>query len=183
MSDWPLLAGAIPIQYKIAAGSVPSFDFTGIPATYKSLLVILFLRGDAVANGTNTGMRFNNDSAGVYYSQQTSWSNTTNAASASVASTQGFTGDCPAANDTADRFSAGFILIPGYYKAVRKKTYTGEQMEPGGTTAASMQKRSFGGVWDGAAAIINQVTIYPVAAGTPSGNFVIDSEVAIYGLN
>lgn len=132
-------AGALTlIQQIITAASQATVDFTGIPATYKTLIVD-FIARDTIAGTSSTLMRVrvNNDNTSGNYTvsaftgiQNGATLNSTNAASASGVFVMGL----PHNGNTAGITNAGRLIIPGYAQTTFHKRINTQGSYEDGTT-------------------------------------------------
>lgn len=153
-----------------------SFDFTGIPAHWSHLMIVAYLRGDAVTTSRAVNVRFNNDSGGNYDRQLYNAGAATVAGAEAFGATSGQVGSMPAASATADVFGTLSVIIPHYAGTVDQKACRSDYSEKRGVTTGLINMGGSCVYWRSAAAI-NRITLLP-----ESGNFDIGSRASVYGM-
>lgn len=171
-------AGAFAlIADSTAGGAVASFDFSGISASYKHLLLWMEARGDTAAAVTASLMRFNADASAIYYRQLIQ------GVAAAVTAAEGLTVtsaplvDMAAATSLGNSSGSMICFLPNYASAAAIKTIiaVGGNQSAGGSGGLSAQLVyatyfSF--------SVINEVNVRPSA-----GNWLANSRATLYGLS
>lgn len=144
-----------------------------LPTTYSALWVVVYLRGDAVADQVNAVVRFNGDTGANYLYENQIALGAAVSTSASSGQTSGMFGAVPGGSAAGLTFGAGDMLIPQYGQGTNQKTY---RALLGSITGTNSSANTVTGRWATGAAI-NRVTVLPT-----TGNFVAGSRVTIYAL-
>ena len=163
----------VSIATFIVSSATSTVTFTSIPSTYTHLQLRSVVRNSSTSNGYN--IRFNSDSSNNYSRHYllTDGSTTT---SASVTSTSSMIlADATKSGHLANSYGASVCDIVDYkntnkYKTI--KTVGGFENNDTGGGEASL----FSGAWYNTSAI-DTITLYPDA-----GNFVVNSQFALYGV-
>lgn len=185
MSPWPAAPVAVgdivtaaqlnllPIQIadSTLTVSASSFDFTSLPSAFAHLLVIGYLRCDAVATSSIL-MRVNNDSATNYLWRALTGSSSAATSSGSSTTSMTLSGQLASAGETAGVFTPFNVWLPHYANAANQKS----AMSLSFLGAATPVVQFSSGLWNGTAAV-SRLTFL-----TAAGNFVAGSRMTIYGL-
>jgi hypothetical protein len=169
--DWVLIE-----DKNLTGADAASFDFTSIPATYKSLKLIIDIRTDRAANSDGVKIKFNND-GGNNYLGQIQWGGATpgwtqqSAAGAPMIFTY-----ASANTSTANWFSNAEITIPDYANTNKYKSWQSRGMQMVASGANTWIYDS-AGIWQSTSAI-SRVALTP-EVGT---NFKQYSRAILYGL-
>lgn len=159
-------------------GTAASIDFSSIPVTRKSLLLICKARTDRAANTTDAvGVRLNGDSGGNYYQNGPRAIGTTVSAIEGLGAASVLAFQCPAATATASRAGGAVIWIPDYLDTTFHKALFAPFTFSVGTTAGLQQTGIYGGTWANTAAI-NQVTLI----SQNGANFIAGTRISVYGI-
>jgi hypothetical protein len=156
-----------------------NFDLTSIDQNFGALLLVSYVRGDAVAGTIAVQVRFNNDSGANYDAQSIHNSAaTTAAAGENLAATSGMIdrGVSPGGSAAASEFGVVVTLIPAYTDTVGQKGAISIIAGRSGTASGNLSAMLCATFWRSTAAV-NRITILP-----SSGNFVTGSRVTLYGL-
>lgn len=157
----------------VAAASI---DFTGIPATYKHLRLVLVGRSDQATSLTTLRIRFNNDSGANYFWQSLKGFATNVQAADSTGQTSGQVGDFPAASASANIPGALTLEIPNYAGTVFEKAAFGVYVGRSSASSSNQYLTEVGFAW-GSTAAISRITAFPAA-----GNFIAGTVATLYGL-
>lgn len=168
--------GVTKIAENILVGTAASVTFSSIPATYRSLQLMIVARGDTAATFINTAMRFNGDTGANYDDGRIVAAATTVSAAETINGTSMLIGDAAAASATAGLPSTWNIWIPWYAGTTFWKQHLTQNELGTGTGTGTIHTRVFTGRWRNTAAI-NSLTIFPTA-----GNFIAGSSFALYGI-
>ena len=163
----------------VLGASATSFDFQNIAGTFSHLWIVCYLRGDGAFVGNSARLRFNNDSAANYDTEQTQGVGTAATASTgTAAATSLFISELTGANATANEFTVASAFIPQYAGTTGLKAVvlTSGAVGTQGTLSEYANDVASGS-WRSTAAI-TRVTIIP-GSGT---NFVAGSAVTLYGM-
>jgi hypothetical protein len=153
-------------------GSAASIDFTSIPSTFAHLMLVAYLRGDAVAAFVNALVRFNNDSGANYLYEQLNGSGATPGSSTASGQTAAMASQVAAAASAgAGLFTPIVAWIPGYASTVQTKNLLALSLYAG-TPLLQLT----GSNWSNTAAI-NRLTLLP-----SSGSWITGSRFTLYGL-
>lgn len=163
------------IASQTLAVAAASISFTGIPATYSDLIVVLNGRGDSAATFVEARLRFNNDIAANYDFESNLMNNATNTSGGTVGATSVFLGWIPAATGVASAASSCEITVPNYAGTTFHKDLRSRGGLRTGAAAANLFSADVWGDWRSAAAI-NRVDLFPSA-----GNFLAGSRATLYG--
>ncbi len=177
------LVGAMaPIWHSEATGNVTSFDTgavsgSSIPATFRDLLVLHYLRGDAAVTNAEAILRFNGDSGANYDYHRARW----DTAGASLADAYAQTSIAQGihyagSSASASRTGQGEITIPDYAKTTFHKTARLHASVFFGTAANNIYSGIASGLWRSTSAI-TRISIAPA-----SGNFIAGSKVTVFGI-
>jgi hypothetical protein len=173
-------SGLALIEEKLLADVAANFDFTGIPAIYRSLKLILHARSNRNATADSCLLTFNGDSAAHYDYRYmlTDASGSSVSAPPTQAQNNIFIGNISGLTATSGMAGSVEIKIPNYSGTVFRKNLIGnnflEIAESG--LNASLTVAVIGGHWRSSSAI-NQITI-----SLSSGSFIAGSIVSLYGM-
>jgi hypothetical protein len=164
-------------EITVPAGGQATIDFPAIPATYKSLVVVLVGRGDTAAPSVQVTMRLNADATASYDTQTQTAVATTTAAVEAIAATSARVGSLAAASAPSGAGGEIEIVIPDYtVTAVRRRFQSsgscGTADATGGQTLETDR-----GQWRSTVAV-NEVTLL---AGV--GNFAAGTVATLYGVD
>lgn len=163
----------IPIAVQTLGAAAASISFTGIPATYDDLILVVTGRGDAAFANINVSLQFNGDTGANYDYEGAGANNGANAPGGSYAQTSVFVGYMPSASGVASAASSIEIELPNYANTnFHKDLLTRSGVRLG---ASSTEYVATWGDWRSTAPI-NQVTLLP-----SSGNFVAGTKAVLYG--
>lgn len=127
--------------------------FSSIPASFRSLKLVIKVRVNVAAVLSTTAVRFNADSGANYDYLSVVGNNGAWTFTASTAQTSLFTGGAPGTSATANRYGYGEFIIPGYRETDNHKGLQGFFSVMGTSAAANMAVYNIGGVWLNTAAI------------------------------
>lgn len=168
---------ARPLAEVVLAAPAATIDFSAIPATFRSLMILMQGRGDVAAANTALLMRFNNDSGAAKYGYQIGTFAGTSPAAAESVSTSGISmGQLVGATAPAGSPSAYSIFIPEYRGTTIQKTGIATGGYRVGAGSAQVIAFQAYGVWLDTAAI-NRVTL-----SLASGNFIAGSSAVLIGI-
>lgn len=166
-----------PIAGTVLSGAAASIDFTGIPATFRHLQLVIDGRLSGAVASAGVNLRFNGDTGANYDFQYLQSNNTTVLGGQSLAQTSlANVGSFPGASATAGLSGGIELTIPNYAGTTWQKTLVSRNALRVGTAAANYYAQVISGFWRSAAAI-NQITII-----SGSGNFEIGTVATLYGL-
>jgi hypothetical protein len=137
------------IESKTLATAAASIEFTSIPQDGTDLLVLISSRSARAASVSDTGIRFNSDTASNFTSRRL-FGDGSNAFSDPITNTFAYVGINPANTATASTFGNFEIHIPNYTGATAKSISVSSVGEQNGTTAYQF---IIAGLWSGTAAI------------------------------
>lgn len=166
------VVGWVPIQH-VALSAAGTFDFQGIPSTFKHLKLIVNARGSGSGAGAYWGVRFNNDSGANYdwilhYAASGVGLNSEEPGSANEIRILSL----PDTADTANRPGSIEVTIPDYAGTTFHKTLLARSLNArGGQIVANGM-----GDWASTAAI-DRVQVFPTAGST----FVAGSTCTLMG--
>jgi hypothetical protein len=167
--------GLVRIADSVAASAVGSFDFLSIPATYKTLVLDVLLRGDTAAASVANALIINADNSASYDSQYL-YGNISAAAAVEVfASTYGQHCIVPAASAPAGVAMAARYYFPHYSQTNFNKVVIIDAMVKYGTASGQLLNYRTCVFWRNSAAI-NRVAVVPLA-----GNWVANSRATLWG--
>lgn len=167
--------------YKIADTTLlapaATIDFSAIPQTFAHLLQVSFLRSTFAATALGDLLRLNNDSGANYFSAQLKGDGTTTSSTNSGAggSSTANLGAVPGATADAATFAAILTLIPNYRDPVNLKPFF--SLFSTHVTGATWNFGMYAGIWAGAAAAVNRITLLDGGA-----NHAVGSRSTLYGL-
>lgn len=173
--------GMVMLSDKLLVATATQFDFTSIPATYKDLVIELYVRSDKAATTFNSIYWEINGDTGTNYDAFTNQA----FHSAAQTTTEGF-GKAPggtdqliafatAAGSAANYFAHFTITIPNYTQTVGYKILHGRGVAPINNTTGNMRIFDGVGVWKSTSAI-NRVRLF-----LASDNFIVGSRATLYG--
>lgn len=157
------------IQSQTLGADAASITFSSIPQTYKTLFVVMSLRG---TSSRNLFIQFNGSATGFTWRQL-------QGTGATVASYNGATNqyaipDMPNSTDTASTFGSAELMIPNYSGSANK-AYSGNGVTE--SNAATAYQELVAGLWSNTAAITS-FTVLPT-----SGNLATNSSMSLYGIS
>lgn len=167
-----------PIAEVNTGSPVATVDFASIPATFRSLMLVMLARGDTGSATADVFARINNSvAAGSYHSQALYSSGSTPSAFEVVGSTAGiWVGTIPAAGSGSSiMYGASQILALDYLNTSAMKVFRTVNMSRYGA-AGTMRLMHIGGTWDSSTAL-NQITLF---CGV--GNFFQNSRFTLLGV-
>lgn len=156
----------------VAAGAI---DLQSIPATFKHLRLVCYLRSTDGGVAVNTLVRLNNDGAANYDFQYISASAAAAVGAEGLGQTSVSIGGMPAAGGGANLFSQAMVELADYTNATNNKSVLSDVIYKYGILSGNMTRYASGGFWRSNAAV-NRLTILPSA-----GNLAIGSRVTLYG--
>ncbi len=168
--------GGMALLATASPSGVASVSFTGIPATYKDLRLVVSGRSTDAAASVAVTTRFNNDGGANYDYDVSQLNNVTITNFTGIAQTQAYVGNLVGAGGTAN--------FPGA-STVDVLNYAGTTFQKDGLYQSGMKRTnavgSFfterGSIWWRNTAAINRVDVLLGA-----GNFVAGSRVSLYGI-
>jgi len=173
-------AGSNVISSIVLSSAAPSFSFTGIPGTFRDLVLRIDGRGDVSATAVIIAITFNGDS-GANYDEVGHYANTGWNQSTANAITGGvFAGNLatmPAATAAAN-YSGGIEFRVFNYAGTtfyKRGTWFGAYLN-GSVSTANFYETAGGFFWRNTAAITS------ITASTASGNFAAGSSAVLYGM-
>jgi hypothetical protein len=169
------VAGLVAIDQIELAAAAATLDFSGIPATFHSLLAEINGRGDAAGDEVGVHIRLNNDSGANYDHQYLLGSAAGAIAAEGFALTRAQIGNIPAGAAIANAFGSIETKIPHYRSAAHKLTRS-EWMHRKSNATGGLQVGMFLGNWR-SVAVVNRITF--VLTG---GNFAIGTKAVLYGI-
>lgn len=169
------------IAFEKIGGSVlgadaASFDFTSIPGTYSTLILVGQTRSTTAATSQGVLLRLNNDSGGNYDSQTIVGSSTSPTAGEAFGQTSFGLTTVAAASAAAGLAGLFFVVIPAYAGTAFNKDMFSVGYRKIGTTSGNLQVSVRGASWR-SSSTITRVTILPTA-----DNFLAGSSCFLYGL-
>lgn len=167
-------AGEVLIS-EVTPSGVGTVTFSGIPATFKDLRVVVRGRGAAVATSVGVGIRLNSDSGANYYRERDGGTGTTSNSAAVVGSTSADVGSIPAASATANKPGIIDLTLYDYLNTTFFKQWRGGDAFGTSNVAGGQSVNQWGGTWNNTAA----VTAIDVILS--SGNFAAGTTVSLYG--
>ena len=168
--------GVTRIAQVITSGSQADVTFSGIPATYEDLIVIVNGRADkASASYDDLRMQVNADTGANYDSEGSEVNNTSHAGTPNLAANWWNIGWLPASTAPASTSGSAEIVIPNYRRTTFNKSMMHRCALKLSAAASGFFVRHGGGWWRNSAAI-DTVKVFPLAS-----NFVDGSVVTLYG--
>lgn len=167
------------IEDKLLSGAAASFDFTGIPATYKHLQLVLYIRSNKAAqNYDGALLTFNNDSAANYdFTYSGFHHNLVYLTGEGIGATNiPVAFGLPAATSTANYFADVIIDIPNYAQTVGYKIVSSINDYINDIGSTHFGRYMTLGFWRSTAAI-NRITIPTQYAA----QWIIGSRATLYG--
>jgi hypothetical protein len=154
-----------------SSGEVASFNFTGIPSSYKDLYISLSARSSNSSNFDNPRVAFNTNTSDFsrieFYSE--------NASLGSEAASDRIIGVCPAGNTLSNSFGALKMYVPNYAGSNNKPYSVFSTSQHSSSTPRALWY--LGGIWQNTSAI-SQITI----TLNSGANFVQYSTATLYGI-
>lgn len=154
-----------------------TLPFTSIPATYRSLLVVASVRGDAVSARVNVRFQANSDTGSNYDHQLKYVNDTTFAASNGAATNAPVVGWTPAASSPSGHFGLLKLFIEGYASTAKDKVIQTETAMKAGTAVTDFWAADGWVVWQTTGTAISGVTLT-----LASGNFDVGCVATLYGV-
>jgi len=159
------------------AAAAATIDFSSIPQTYKTLILVIAGRGDTAATAVQVTMRFNADATATYDTQTQTAVATTTAAVEAIAATSARVGSLAAASAPSGAGGEFEIVIPDYtVTAVRRRFQSsgscGTADATGGQTLETDR-----GQWR------NTVAVTEVTLLAATGNFAAGTVATLYGVD
>jgi len=176
-----LSTGAYTMIQDSLLGADGTFSFTGIPATFKHLQLICYLRSDRGAAFDDLGIQFNGDTAANYdaYSFEAFGTGPSTNGNENYGGTKMQIGNgCIGNSAGANLFSGLSIAIPDYANTTNNKSLRLQAANKTGTAATNMHVLFGMGSWRSNAAI-SRIDVFPTGGGT---NFNAGSHITLYGL-
>ena len=161
------------IEHIELASSAASITFSDIPQDYTDLYVLYSVRSNRSEVFDRAGLRFNG-SSGTYTDRTLRGSGSGAASTNNDISGYGFIGIISAANNTADTFASGSLLIPNYAGSAQKSWSVDCVQE---TNSTLSYQTIVAGLWSGTSAITS-LELSP-DVGT---NFAQFSSASLYGI-
>jgi hypothetical protein len=163
------------ITETVLGSAAANITITGIPNTYRDLVVVIQARGSTSADIDNLYIRVGDGSidTGGNYSYATNSVGSGSGLFGSVTQSEVLIGTVPDASSTAGAFGSCELTIEGYANTSRFKGILGRSYHAGASTHYRVES---GGVWRNAAAELDQIRVY--ASG---GNLATGSRVTVYG--
>jgi hypothetical protein len=162
------------LSQTIVSVAAPTIDITGISQAYNDLVLVGILRGATAAASTTMTLNFNG-LGGAFDVQVVQGA----AASASASLGQQIPGqviDIPAASAAAGDFAVCEITIFGYSDTSHGRNKHGVAVSGAHYSSVNAQARVTSFMLEGSGAVaVNRVT------ASVSGNFVVGSEIRVYG--
>jgi len=148
--------------HTILGGSVANIDIQNITAAGASLLLVIGLRSDRVADADGLLVRFNNDSGANYYSITHRQNDVTLASAESLAGTSlTFLDIMPGANAPANYTGMVIMHIHNYTSITKPRFVHWQGYMQDGNSSGDLFYTYGGGVWLNTAAAINRITLTP----------------------
>lgn len=164
------------IAENVLVAATGSVTFSSIPTTFRTLQLVAVVRGDAAASFVEMRLRFNGDTASNYDSQQVAGNASTTAAFESIGATSSQVGEFAAATAAAGSCGIYTITIPWYNNTLFHKMYTSSHGLSLATSTTGVHSKHWAGRWRSTSAV-NSITLLAL-----SGNFIIGSSFALYGM-
>ncbi len=175
MSGFYGSAALARIWETVADGSSGTVSITGIPATFRDLVLVVRGRGDTAATSVGVALRFNNDSGANYDDERVTGANAALSESTSVSGTSATIGSLPAASGLANDVGLIELAIQDYRGTTFLKAAAGLNAYRTGGLAANFVLQMRAAYWRSQAAI-NRVDVIASA-----GNFASGSVISLYG--
>jgi len=175
VGGWRLIPNPVAL-----AAPAASVTFANLPQIYRTLVLLMQVRTDAVAEADVTLWRANGDAGANYdYVYGRLSADGTQGSTGATASIQGLIGYTEAANSRASNFSPCVAYFPGYALATQEKwCATSIHTKMGDVSAlADLAVGIASSRWRSTAAITS-LTIFP----STGPNFVAGSRFALYGI-
>lgn len=169
------MADAMKLIGTVTLGSTAtSINFTSIPQTATDLVILLSVRGDLFNPQIGHFLRFNGDTGSNYSDRQLSGNGSTAASGSNGAGgTAIYTGQAPAATQTANIFGNTSIYIPNYTSSVAKSVSVDAVRENNSTASAIFM---VAGRWEGTAAITSLSIV------CEASNWIAGSTASLYSI-
>lgn len=171
-----LVVGIERIATVELAGSQATIDFSGIPALYDDLELVLYARSTAAAASADVLLTFNNDGGANYDHVRSVIRHSANLSTGEgVADTKIQIGYASGATGPANAFDATEVVIPAYRRTVGQKALRSKGTLKQGTATGTFYVMDVSGYWRSTAAI-NRLTL-----SLSSGNFAAGTLAVLYG--
>jgi hypothetical protein len=164
------------IAENILGSAASSVTFSSIPTTFRHLQLWIMSRGDAAASFVEVRLRFNGDTGANYDSEQITGNAGTATAFESIAATSIQVGEAAAATASSGSCGMSVINIPWYNNTTFHKMITSSHGLSVGTATTAMHSKHWSGRWR------NTGGITSITLLASSGNFIIGSSFALYGM-
>lgn len=164
------------IAENILVGATGTVTFSSIPTTFRHLQLWVAARGDAVAGFVEMRLRFNGDTGANYDAEMIAGNAGTAAAAESIAATSMQVGEFAGSTAAAGSCGIYVINIPWYGSTVFHKMVSTSHGLTIGTATTAVHSKHWAGRWRSTAAI-NSVSVIAL-----SGNFIVGSSFALYGM-
>lgn len=158
-------------------GASSVISITGIPATYRSLVIHISGRTDAATTATAIRLTFEaSPTVGAYFHQLLRGNNVTTSASQNAGSSD-FLGiaSAPGASSTASLYGMAIVTIPEYANTSMKKNVISQTAAASNLATGELYIDNVSGFWNATTAIS---AIYLTLA---SGNWTAASRVSVFG--
>jgi hypothetical protein len=171
----------MPITYNkiasvtVGSGGAASIEFTGIPATFTDLKLVLCARNDAATTVGGFHIQFNSSTSNLSCRFLFGTGSTAGSSSDGTA----IFGYTNAASSTASTFSNGEIYIPNYAGSTNKSVSIDSVME---TNATGANMALTAGLWSQTAAITSLKLVTFNNSTSAAANFVQHSTATLYGI-
>jgi hypothetical protein len=179
-ATWDQITGAgglAPIETIVVSDPTDSLPFTGIPGTYRLLLLYLDGRGTGTTGAVNVALTINDDTGPNYDTQEMDTYNSTVEASTSLGIASPTVCQVPAASAPAGASGGCRLELPNYAGTIFQKRLTSLQDAKQGATDSDLDLEYQVIYWRNTAAISSLV----LTIG--AGNFVTGTTALLYGLS
>ncbi len=164
----------------IVLSSPGAIDFQNIPATFKHLKLVVYVRSTRNDINDALGLRFNGDANGNYNKLiAATYSTNTIVYAETDGANYGSAGYIPgnSASISPYAFGAGEVWIPNYANLVGYKFLIADTIEAQGANAITLIRNHDAAVWKSAAAVA-RITLMTVS----NSNFATGSRATLYGM-
>jgi hypothetical protein len=158
----------------VGSGGAADIEFTGIPATYTDLNILVSARSTEAVFLKAVNLRFNGDTSSVYTYKELYGFNTT-AGSFGATTDKMYTGQIPGTSATSDTFANQTIYIPNYASGNNKSLSIDTAPEINSST--NWQLDLMAGIWADSSAITS------IALIPGLGDFAQYSTAYLYGIS
>ena len=154
-------------------------EITGIPATFRSLLVVYTGRSTVAGTAAFVALTFEaTPTAGAYFYERTYSTAATTAGQENVGTTASiFAGTVPGASSTAGMRSSGTVTLPDYASTSGHKTVLLQAASMANNVSGSLQNDVVGGLWASTTALAR------VRLTLSGGAWTTASRLTVYGLS